>query len=396
MRYPELKLKRGRERSLLRRHPWVMSGAVESVPADLRAGETVDIVSAEGEWLARGAWSPQSAIRARVWSFERGEEMDGAFFRRRLEKALEWRHRFVPPADTAFRLVHGEADGLPGCIVDVYGDCAVCQFLSAGAEFWRLELVQALLELRPDLRTVYERSDTDARQREGLAERTGLLAGQNPPQTLEIQEGGLRFLVDVRQGHKTGFYLDQRENRGAREVFRGAEVLNCFCYSGGFGIRAAVCGAKHVTQVDSAASALDLARQNASLNHLPPELFDYEKADVFTLLRKYRDMGRSFDVVILDPPKFADTHFQMEKAARGYKDINLLGAKLTRAGGTLLTFSCSGAMTPELFQKVVGDATRDARRRALVVQELTQGKDHPLCLDFPEGRYLTGLELVLP
>ncbi|MBR0458905.1 MAG: class I SAM-dependent methyltransferase [Victivallales bacterium] len=391
-----IKLKKGRERSLLRRHPWVMSGAVEGTSGEVESGRTVEILSSSGEWLGRGAYSAESQIRARVWTFEREEAVDAAFFRRRVGACLARRRCVVPSGTEGYRLVHGEADGLPGCIVDIYGDVAVCQFLSAGAEHWREELTSAVREALPSLCGIYERSDTEARGREGLAPRCGLLWGKEPPELLTIHEDGLALQVDVRRGHKTGYYLDQRENRAVRDFYRGAEVLNCFCYTGGFGLRAAQCGAKHVTQVDISANALELARRNAALNHLPDEQFTYEKADVFQLLRKFRDMGRSFDVVILDPPKFADTHFQLEKAARGYKDINLLGAKLTRPGGILMTYSCSGAMTPDLFQKVVGDAARDAHRDAFLLRELAQAPDHPISLNFPEGRYLTGLELFLP
>ena len=395
MKEGEVILKPGREKSLLRFHPWVMSGAIAQTSGELSVGATVVVRDASGAFLGRGAWSPQSQISVRMWSFAE-EAIDVQFFHRRLECCVARRRAMLPAGVANYRLVHGEADGLPGCVIDRYGDYFVCQFLSAGAERWRREILDALRALFPEAKGCYERSDTDARQREGLEERCGLLYGEEPPLLLEIEENGARFLVDVRKGHKTGFYLDQRENRAVHSWPAGGEVLNCFCYTGGFGVCAALAGARHVTQVDLSADALALARQNAERNLLPEGTFEYLQADVFQQLRKFRDEGRSFDVVILDPPKFAERHSQLERACRGYKDINLLGAKLTRPGGVLMTYSCSGAMTPELFRKVVGDACRDARREAYLLKELSQAPDHPITLNFPEGHYLTGLVLLLP
>ena len=392
----KLILQKGRERSLLRRHPWIFSGAVHDEDPTAAAGETVDVLSADGSWLARGSYSPASKLRCRVWTFDPDEAVDALFFRRRLARALEHRKALgVRSHSNAFRLVHGEADGIPGCVIDIYGDYAVCQFLCAGSEANRASIIDALKQVIP-LKGIYERSDTDARQREGLEPRCGRIDGEEPPELFELCENGIRFLVDIRAGHKTGFYLDQRLNRRLLDdVSRDAEVLNCFCYTGGFGVCAGAAGAAHVTQVDLSRPALDLAARNAALNAIPEERMTYLHADVFVQLRQFRDRGRQFDVVVLDPPKFAETPLQLEKASRGYKDINLLGAKLTRPGGTLLTFSCSGAMTPELFRKIVGDALRDAGREGIVLDDLTQAPDHPVSLDFPEGRYLTGLKLTV-
>ena len=392
----EIILDKGREKSLLRRHPWIFDGAVAAVMGSPLPGETVEVCSVEGNWLARAAYSPASKIRARVWTFDKDEPVDQAFFDRRLDAAAAYRAKLGLAATTnAWRLVHGEADGLPGCVIDRYGDYLVCQFLCAGAEAAR-EMIVASLRRDPSIRGIYERSDTDARGRDGLPPRCGLIWGEEPPEQFRICENGVSYLADIRNGHKTGFYLDQRDNRAAMPFCKGAEVLNCFCYTGGFGLRAAREGARTVTQVDLSAPALELAQANARLNGFDEGLFTYTKADVFEQLRRFRDMGRQFDVVILDPPKFADTPRQLEKAARGYKDINLLGAKLTRPGGVLITFSCSGAMTPELFAKIAGDAARDAGRSARVIRTLGQAPDHPVPLDFPEGRYLTGLQLYLP
>ncbi len=392
----ELILKNGRERSLLRRHPWIFDGAVAAVSGAPLPGDTVEVYSEEGKWLVRASYSPVSKIRARVWTFDPNEPIDQAFFDKRIDAATAYRTQLALQERTdTWRLVHGEADGLPGCVIDRYGDFVVCQFLCAGSEAAR-ELIVASLKRDASIRGIYERSDTDARERDGLKSRCGLLWGEEPPEFFTIYENGIQFLADLRNGHKTGFYLDQRENRAALPCCHGADVLNCFCYTGGFGLRAAKEGAKSVTQVDLSAPALELAKRNAELNGFDEALFTYTKADVFEQLRKFRDMGRQFDVVVLDPPKFAETPKQLEKAARGYKDINLLGVKLTRPGGFLLTFSCSGAMTPELFAKIVGDAARDAGRSARIVKVLGQAPDHPVTLDFPEGRYLTGLLLSLP
>ena len=391
----ELILQKGRERSLLRRHPWIFDGAVAAVSGAPMPGDTVEVYSFEGNWLARASYSPVSKIRARVWTFDQAEPIDQAFFDRRIDAATAYRKQLALQEKTdTWRLVHGEADGLPGCVIDRYGDFVVCQFLCAGSEAAR-EMILASLKRDSSIRGIYERSDTDARERDGLNSRCGLLWGEEPPELVTIHENGVQFLADLRNGHKTGFYLDQRENRAALPCCCGADVLNCFCYTGGFGLRAAKEGAKSVTQVDLSAPALELARRNAALNGFDEAVFTYTKADVFEQLRKFRDMGRQFDVVILDPPKFAETPKQLEKAARGYKDINLLGAKLTRSGGFLVTFSCSGAMMPELFAKIVGDAARDAGRTARIVKVMGQAPDHPVTLDFPEGRYLTGLLLCL-
>jgi len=382
-----------RENSLLRRHPWIFSGAVAKVTGDPEPGDTVEIISSKGEWLARGFYSPASQIRARVWTFEQDEAIDEAFFARRLGQALAYRRSLNLNANS-YRLIHGEADGLPGCVVDVYGTFCVCQFLTTGTARFANTIAELLMEM-PGIEGVYERSDAEARTREGLELRCGVLAGKEPPDFVVVEENGLKLLADLKGGHKTGYYLDQRDSRSCMPFAKGGDVLNCFCYTGGFGLRAALEGASSVTQVDISEAALELARRNAALNNLPESLFSYARADVFAQLRRFRDQGRSFDVVILDPPKFADTQRQLEHAARGYKDINLLGAKLTRPGGVLMTFSCSGAMTPDLFAKIVGDACRDAGRKALVVKTLEQAPDHPWALDFPEGRYLTGLQLRL-
>jgi 23S rRNA (cytosine1962-C5)-methyltransferase len=388
-------LKTGREKSLLRRHPWIFSGAVARVDGTPQSGETVEILTDKGQFLARAAYSPFSQIRARVWTFDPDEQVDVDFFQRRIQTAIKQRTALLPDqkvegSTDALRLIHGESDGIPGLIVDRYADCLVVQFLSAGVEFWREVIVDSLSSVT-GLNNIYERSDADVRELEGLPLRTGKLRGDPPGQGV-ITESGLKFVVNFASGHKTGFYLDQRSNRQrVRDLAFGRDVLDCFSYTGGFTLNALAGGAKSVLSVDSSEEALRSLQENIALNSLPAEKLSVLPGDVFHLLRKFRDEGRSFDMIILDPPKFAPTSSQVEKAARGYKDINLLAFKLLRAGGILFTFSCSGGVDAALFQKIIAGAALDAGAEASIVGTLSQDFDHPVNLNFPEGAYLKGL-----
>jgi 23S rRNA (cytosine1962-C5)-methyltransferase len=384
-----LTLKPGRERSVLQRHPWIFSGAVLGIRGDPQMGETVSVFSSDGTALGKAAFSPQSNIRARMWSF--GSEVIGPdFFQNRLKLAIERREKLFDQDYSAARLVYAESDGLPGVLVDRYGNTLVFQFLSAGAERWRDILVEQAL-LLTGCKDAYERSDVDIRTLEGLQERTGVLAGQ-PAEVTLIRENGLTFRVDIHNGHKTGFYLDQRLNRRhLQALVQGRDVLNCFCYTGAFTVYALAGGARHVLSVDSSADALALGRQNLSLNNLAEEKADWLEGDVFKVLRLFRDQNQKFDAIILDPPKFAPTFAHAEKAARGYKDINLLAFKLLRPGGLLFTFSCSGGISPDLFQKILAGAALDAGVEVRILQHLFQSPDHPMTLQFPEGLYLKGL-----
>jgi 23S rRNA (cytosine1962-C5)-methyltransferase len=388
---PTITLKPGREKSLLRRHPWIFSGAIARLDGNLASGETVDLLSSKGEFLARAAYSPSSQIRARVWTFN-NEPVDINFFKQRMQSAIQSRDTWHLTPDTdALRVIHAESDGLPGLIVDRYADTLVAQFLSAGAEFWRETIADILLEVT-GLQSIYERSDADVRELEGLPLRVGPLRGtiNHPP--LTIREHNLLFKVNIATGHKTGFYLDQRPNRlRVRELAEGRDVLDCFCYTGGFTVNALVGGAKSALSVDSSAEALALCRENVALNSLLVSRHSVLEGDVFQLLRKFRDEARFFDLIVLDPPKFAPTAAQAEKAARGYKDINLLAFKLLRPGGILVTFSCSGGIDADLFQKIVASAALDAGVEAQIVEHLAQAPDHPVALNFPEGAYLKGL-----
>ncbi len=385
-------LKPGRDKSVLHRHPWIYSGAVGQVNGNPQPGDTVEVRNASGDWLGRAAYSPASQIRARLWTWDADEAVNEDYFRARIEKALALRRAVVSPGETdSYRLIHGESDGLPGLVVDRYADWLVVQILSAGIELRRDLLVGLLADLT-GVENIYERSDVDVRQLEGLPDRTGVLRGAPPPNPLWIHEHGLTFAVDLATGQKTGFYLDQRANRRrVGQLAAGRSVLNCFSYSGGFSLYALRGGAANVLSVDASAEALELGRQNLAANALPAEKTEWLQGDVFHVLRDLRDRARKFDLIVLDPPKFAPTAAQAEKAARGYKDINLLAFKLLNPGGLLATFSCSGGISAELFQKIVAGAALDAGVNACILDLLRQGADHPVALNFPEGAYLKGI-----
>ncbi len=373
----------------MHRHPWVFSGAIASVVGNPGAGDTVRLESSDGGFLGWGSYSPESKIRARIVSFDEDRPLDEALIRERVRASVERRSPLT--VTDAMRLVFSESDELPGLIVDRYGDWLVCQFLSTGAEAWKNVILDELESLLSP-RGIYERSDSDVRIKEGLEPRKGLLRGEEPPGLIEIYESMMKYLVDVREGHKTGFYLDQRENRAAVALFsRGRRVLNAFSYTGGFGIAAAVGGAESVVNVDVSVPALEIAEQTARLNRIDPDRFTTVEADVFKQLRLHRDKADQFDLIILDPPKFAESRSTVDKACRGYKDINLIALKLLAEGGLLFTFSCSGAVDPLLFQKVVAGAAVDAKRHARIVRTLDQPSDHPISLAMPESRYLKGL-----
>lgn len=388
---PTIRLKPGREKSLLRHHPWVFDGAIAQVSGEPQLGETVAVLGQTGQPLGVGSFSPRSQIRVRMWSFTPDVAVDQSLMHARIQQAIARRQTFLTPSEqTACRLIAAESDGLPGVVVDRYGPVLVCQFLTAGAEFWREVIVEALANAFPDA-SLYERSDVDVREKEGLRARSGLLRGADLPDLVTIQEGTMHFLVDVQRGHKTGFYLDQRDNRAAvATLAKGRSMLNCFSYTGGFSVAALLQGASHVLNVDSSPSILALSEKNHQLNHLTASQYDHLEGDVFRLLRQFRDEGRQFDLIVLDPPKFVESQSHLERAARGYKDINRLAFLLLNPGGILATFSCSGLMPVDLFQKIVADAALDAHRDAQILRRLTQAADHPTLLPFPEAFYLKG------
>ncbi len=383
-------LKPGREKPVRNRHPWIFSGAIDRVQGPVTDGGLVRVVDGQGQYLATGYLNRRSQIVVRVLTWEADEAVDTDFWRRRLQRAIGGRDRLAAdPATTAYRLVNAESDGLPGLVVDRYGDWLVTQCLTWGMACRRDEIVALLADLvRPT--GIYARDDADVRQKEGLPPETGPVWGAEPPDRVEIVEHGHRFLVDVKRGHKTGFYLDQRENRRRAATYcADAEVLNLFAYTGGFGVYAGRAEARQVVNVDSSAQALALAEQNLALNGCAPQ--EMVADDAFQVLRRYRDQGRVFDVVILDPPKFATSQTQVLDASRGYKDANLLALQLLRSGGFLVTFSCSGLVSADLFQKIIFAASVDARRDVQILERLAQSDDHPVLLTFPESAYLKGL-----
>jgi 23S rRNA (cytosine1962-C5)-methyltransferase len=391
----------GKDKAVQRRHPWVFSGAIARVEGNPSDGDLVVVRSSLGDFLARGYWNSRSAIRVRLLTWDESESVDESFWHRRLARAVGARHvenRINQHGTSnAYRLVNAENDGVPGLVVDRYGDWLVIQALTLGIAM-RKDLLAGLLTELLNPAGIYERSDVDVRDKEGLPPETGLLSGKEPPDLIEIDENGRRFLVDVRHGHKTGFYLDQRENRAAiGDWFRWDDdadqrvVLNAFAYTGGFAVYALASLVKQVINVDSSADALNLARRNVALNGFAVADDDFVVGDVFQVLRSYRNEGRQFDMIILDPPKFAQSARQVESASRGYKDINWLAFRLLKPGGVLVTFSCSGAISADLFQKIVFGALIDAGRDAQIIRYLAQGADHPVALTFPEGAYLNGL-----
>ncbi len=398
MTRPVITLNPDRDKPVRNRHPWVFSGAIARVEGGPADGDLVTVHSASGETLAVGYWNRRSQIRVRLLTWNPDEAIDDAFWRARLERAISARRALAVSGETtAYRLVNAESDGLPGLVVDRYGDWLVVQALTLGIDRRKGTLARLLADLLAPV-GVYERSDADVRAKEGLEPATGALLGAEPPEWVQVVERGRRFWVDVRAGHKTGFYLDQRENRALLADLLRADpsaanktVLNAFSYTGGFAVYALSAGAGRVINIDSAPEALKLARANVALNGSPVRDDDFMEANVFGALRAFRTEGRTFDVIVLDPPKFAQAARDLEAATRGYKDINLLAFQLLKPGGLLLTFSCSGLVSANLFQKIVSGALVDSGREAQILRQLGPGEDHPVALTFPEGAYLKGL-----
>ncbi|MDP3169271.1 MAG: class I SAM-dependent methyltransferase [Polaromonas sp.] len=388
-----IRLRPGKERSLLRRHPWVFDGAIAKGGGD--AGETVRVESHEGQFLGWAAFSPSSKIRARVWSFDENDRIDASFFIAGIDRAVRARERFDIKSD-GLRLIHGESDGLPGVVVDRYADTLVAQFSSCGAERWKSVIVDALLA-QTGLTRLYERSDASVRSLEGLPEATGWLQGSGDT-GITITEHDWKLSLDVAEGHKTGFYLDQRDSRRkfaehARRL-QFQNVLNCYCYTGGFTVAALAGGAAHVTSIDSSGPAIERARANVALNGFDAGRTTMLDADVNASLRQFHKEGRRFDAIVLDPPKFAPTVAHAERAARAYKDINRIALSILAPGGVLFTYSCSGGISADLFHKIVASAGIDAGVDAFITERLGGAPDHPMTVNFPEGEYLKGLVLL--
>ncbi|WP_421954214.1 class I SAM-dependent rRNA methyltransferase [Polaromonas sp.] len=388
-----IRLREGKDRSLLRRHPWVFDGAIAKGGGD--AGETVRVESHEGRFLGWAAFSPTSKIRARVWSFDEAEHIDASFFIARIKSAVEARRLFDIKSD-GLRLIHGESDGLPGLVVDRYGDTLVAQFSSCGTERWKGVIVQALLA-QTGLTRLYERSDASVRSLEGLQEATGWLAGSGAT-GITISEHDWKLSLDIAEGHKTGFYLDQRDSRQKFAAYarrlQFKRVLNCYCYTGGFTVAALAGGAAHVTSIDSSGPAIERAAANVALNGFDASRTTMQDADVNASLRQFLTQGRTFDAIVLDPPKFAPTAAHAERAARAYKDINRLALSILEPGGVLFTYSCSGGISADLFHKIVASAGMDAQVDAFISERMGGAPDHPMTVTFPEGEYLKGLVLL--
>ncbi len=386
-----LTLKPGRERSVVQRHPWLFESAIGNLSAQPPDGAVVDVRGSDGTWLARGTWSGKSQIRVRLWTWNVEEHIDAGLIQQRIATAIAGRQAIAAdPRTTAYRLVFSESDGLPGVIADRYGDFVVVQLSTVGAALRAQPIVEALVaQLAP--RGIYERSDAEVRAKEGLEQAERLLWGEGVDGPIDILENGQRYSIDLVGGHKTGAYLDQRTNRRRVAAYcAGADVLSCFSYTGGFELEAAAAGAQHITAIDSSAEVLALAAENAHRNGVTTPI-EHVTGNVFGELRRFRAEGRTFDVIVLDPPKFVHSRNQIDRATRGYKDINLLAMQLLRPGGILATFSCSGLVSADLFQKVVFGAAVDAKRDVQILERLTQAPDHPVLLTFPEAEYLKGL-----
>ena len=384
-------LKKGRETSLLRHHPWVFSGAIQEVKGNPGIGETVDVLSYKGEFLGRGSYSPKSQMTVRILSFNKNETIDENFFYEKIKSAKERKEFLLDEFSNSYRLIFGESDGLPGLIIDKYDKTFVCQFLSTGAEYWKEIIVKQLIKIfQPEC--IYERSDADVRKKEGLELIKQTLYGELKNEVIEITENGCKYFVDLVNGHKTGFYLDQKVNRKLLGSFaKNKSVLNCFSYTGGFSISALKNNAEHVTNIDSSSNVLKLSLKNAELNNLDLSKITNVQGNVFEILREYLHEGKKFDIIILDPPKLVESAGQLTKGARAYKDLNMIAFKLLNKNGLLFTFSCSGLLSAELFQKIVFDASYDAKINAQIIGRMSQSPDHGISLNFPEAQYLKGL-----
>ncbi|NJN99574.1 MAG: class I SAM-dependent rRNA methyltransferase [Anaerolineales bacterium] len=385
-------LKQGREKSVNNRHPWIFSGAIGRVEGNPANGDIVDVWNSKARFVGRGIYNDKSQIQVRLLTWNPNDAIDEDFWRRRIRRALAGRQALLESPDTdAFRLVYSEADGVPGLIADQYGTWLVVQFLSMTVERYRNTIIDILVDLVGP-QGVYDRSEGESREKEGLVSVTGPVWGEIPPDMIEISENGHTFLVDIKMGQKTGFYLDQRENRQkVSKYFPNKEILNAFAYTGAFSVYAAYAGAKRIMNIDSSERALQIAERNMRRNGFGEREDIYAVADVFEIMRAYRDNNWKFDVVILDPPKFAHSKRQVDKATQGYKDINLLAMKLLKPSGVLISFSCSGSISSDLFQKVLFGAAVDAGRHVQIIERLAQGSDHPVSLTFPESEYLKGL-----
>jgi 23S rRNA (cytosine1962-C5)-methyltransferase len=388
----EIILKKGREKSVLRKHPWIYSGAIEKVINGANGGEPIRVLSADRKFLAWASYNPKSQISARIWSWNENQRVNPEYLFERINNAFNFRKSILPITNsTAARVVYSESDGIPGFILDQYGEFLVIQISSIAAEYWKNDLIDICKQITGVI-NIYERSDLEIRKLEGLSSHQGSLSGSEPPEKIQIIENEIHYQIDIINGQKTGFFLDQRANRlRIRDYATGKKVMNCFCYTGGFSLNALLAGAEHVISIDSSKQAISLAIKNQELNDFSDRKVSWIMGDVFKELRLFRDQGDKFDLIVLDPPKFAPTNRSLEKANRAYKDINLLAFKLLNPGGILFTFSCSGGVSSDLFQKIVFGSALDAGAEVQILEKLHQDLDHPILLNFPESEYLKGL-----
>jgi len=380
-------LKKGKEKPLENKHPWVFSGAIDRIEDDFETGDLVTVLSADGKYLGTGYLNPRSQIAIRILCFDE-VKINESFFASRIEDALALRSKYLPPNTTAYRAINSEGDFLSGLIVDRYGEYLVVQFLTAGIEKWKDTIIKILVERLP-VKGIYEKNDIAVRELEGLDRRAGKLYGEEPPDLVKIQENGLNFAINIHQGQKTGFFLDQRDNRQLiGEISDRKRILNCFAYTGGFSVYAAKGGASETVSVETSESALNTAKHNFEINNLTGDNYQFVKEDVFNYLRSTR---QEFDMIILDPPAFCQNKHQIQKASRAYKDINLYAMKLLQPGGLLFTCSCSSHINSELFQKIIFAAAKDARKNVRIIHKSSHAVDHPINIYHPEGEYLKGL-----
>jgi len=390
----EIYLNKGRDKNIFYKHPWVFSGALQRLKGDIKNGEPIFVKSFDNKLLGIGSFSSRSQISIRMWTFGE-EEFTENYFLKKISDAYLRKLSSIGDKSDSFRVVFGESDGVPGLILDKYADYCVCQFLSAGVDYFKDEIIKAIISVIKPV-SIYERSDNEIRSKEGLNTVKQVLYGKEPNELIKIFENGVYYLVDVINGHKTGYYLDQRDNRAELLSFcNDKDVFNCFSYTGGFGIFALKGGAKSLVNVETSESANNIAAENIKLNNLDLNRVTFEQEDAFRLLRKYRDMNKQFDVIVLDPPKFAESVSQVAKASKGYKDINLLAMKLLRKNGVLFTFSCSGHISGETFHQIISSAAFDSGREVRIVKFLTQACDHPILTSFPESQYLKGLVCIV-
>lgn len=388
----EIKLKKGKEKAVWQHHPWVFSGAVEKIKGKPTNGDVVKVVAPNGDFLAYGYFNDQSRVAVRLLEWDENIAINAEWYEQKIAKAVQSRAQFVDDTKTnAYRLIFSEADFLPGLIVDRYADFLSVQILSTGIEQAKDTIIDILIKLiKP--KGIFDRSDATARTHEGITAENGLLWGTAPATFIEVKENGIKYHINIAEGQKSGFYCDQRDNRSLLAGYaKGKSVLDCFSYSGGFTLNAFAHGAKEITSVDSSALAIETLKQNIILNQFDQQQHIAIQSDVNKQLRAFKDEGKKFDVVVLDPPKYAPSRSALDRAARAYKDLNRLGLLLLESGGLLATFSCSGAVDIDTFKQIIAWAALDAGKEVQIIRQFSQPEDHPVRLSFPEGEYLKGL-----